>query len=75
MTTRLLSTPLFVAATILLACDGCNTGGPPDVGSGREPYVDEWVEEIRGPAAQIKKLSIGDRLTSDNFANRGNIEV
>jgi hypothetical protein len=70
MTTRLLSFPLLVVA--LVGCDGCPQ--TPDVGEKR-PYVDEWVMEMAGPAAQIESLSIGDRLTSDNFANRGDIEV
>jgi hypothetical protein len=72
MTTRLLSLPLLVAtATSLMSCT--EDHGP--VGAGREPYVDDWVMEMSGPAAQIESLSIGDRLSSDNFANRGDIEI
>jgi hypothetical protein len=72
MTTRLLSLPLLVAAaTSLVACNGDSTS----IGEGREPYVDEWVMEMAGPAAQLTSLSIGDRISSDNFANRGDIEV
>lgn len=75
MTTRLLSIPtLFAIATPLLACTGCPSDDTSPTGT-RQPYVDEWRTEISGPAAQITSLSIGDRLTSDNFANRGNIEV
>ena len=75
MTTRLLSLPLLVAtATPLFACTGCPGDNTP-IDSGREPYVDEWRVEASGPAAALTSLSIGDRLTSDNFANRGNVEV
>ncbi len=73
MTTRLLSLSLLAAATTLLpACKGDDGS---DDGGSREPYVDDWRVEMSGPAAQISSLSIGDRLTSDNFANRGDIEV
>lgn len=74
MTTRLPSLPLLFAALSLVACDGCKTDDT-DIGAGREPYVDDWRVELSGPASQIKRLSIGDRLISDNFANRGDIEV
>ena len=73
MTTRQLSLTLLVTLTPLLACNGCT--GDDGVGENREPYVDDWEEVASGPAAQITTLSIGDRLTSDNFANRGDIEV
>lgn len=75
MTTRLHSLSLLVAiATPVLACTGgCNTDDGED--DTRQPFVDDWQEELSGPAAQITKLSIGDRLTADNFANRGNVEV
>jgi hypothetical protein len=75
MTTRLLSLPLLLAvASPLVVSTGCPRDEP-GVGDDREPYVDDWRTELSGPAAQIKSLSIGDRLTSDNFANRGDIEV
>jgi hypothetical protein len=72
MTTRLLSLPLLVLAALPLACQDDNG---PGIGEGREPYVDQWRTELSGPASQINRLSIGGRLASDNFANRGNIEV
>jgi hypothetical protein len=83
MTMRLLSRSLLVVAvTPTVACTTCGTEGfelgdddGPSFLEGREPYVDEWVMEMAGPAAQIENLSIGDRLTGDNFANRGDIEV
>ncbi len=74
MTTRLLSLSLLAAAsTLLTACQTGDDGG--GIGAGREPYVDDWEVVASGPAAQLTQLSIGDRLTSDNFANRGDIEV
>lgn len=72
MTTRLLSTSLLLATTLLAACP---TDDTPPIDAGREPYVDDWRVEMSGPAAQIESLSIGDRLANDNFANRGDIEV
>jgi hypothetical protein len=74
MTTRLLSLPLLLVTVVPLACTGCKDDGT-DPDAGRQPFVDDWQMELSGPAAQITSLSIGDRLTSDNFANRGNIEV
>ena len=71
MTTRLLSLSLLVAASTFATACGTD-GGEPDT---RKPYVDDWKVELSGPAAQITKLSIGDRIASDNFANRGDIEV
>ncbi|MFO7564152.1 MAG: hypothetical protein R6X02_16015 [Enhygromyxa sp.] len=73
MTTRLLSLPLLVVAATSLACVNQDDG--PDVGEGREPYIDSWRVEASGPASQVTSLQIGNRLTSNNFANRGNIEV
>lgn len=78
MTTRTLHPAILsaiavmsVAATVTLTgCNGDDT--PPDV---RAPFVDEWVTEAELPAAQFVALSIGDRLASDNFSNRGDIEV
>lgn len=72
MTTRLLSLSLLVAAsTLATACQP----EPPSGSDDRKPYVDDWKVELSGPAAQITQLSIGDRIASDNFANRGDIEV
>jgi hypothetical protein len=64
-----------MAAVISVAAfsTGCtNDNTPTEV---RAPYVDEWVTEAELPAAQFTSLSIGDRLTSDNYFNRGDIEV
>lgn len=77
MTKRLLFPSLFVAATLSLPSLGCqpdDDGGPTD-SSDRSPVLDTWREEISGPASQITKLVIGGRLASNNFANRGDIEV
>lgn len=42
----------------------------------RQPYLDEWRVVAETPdAAAIEFLSIGDRETVDNFANRGDVEV
>jgi hypothetical protein len=79
MTKRTLS-PAFlypVLAVVISAATVSLTGCPggtddPEV---RAPFVDEWVTEAELPAAQFTSLSIGDRLASDNFSNRGNIEV
>ena len=72
MTKRLLPhTLLLLAATATLsACPGDDTG-PAE----RLPYVDSWEEVSVLPAAQFGLLSIGDRISSDNYSNRGNVEV
>lgn len=72
MTTRRITCSLLLAVSALVTACGDDGNSPKE---GREPYVDEWRVELTGPAAMIDKLSIGDRLTSDNFANRGDIEV
>jgi hypothetical protein len=41
----------------------------------RLPYRDSWREELVLPAAGLERLIIGGRTTSDNFANRGDIEI
>lgn len=72
MTKRPLPPSLFVVSTILLsACPQENPGSDGPL----RAFEDEWRTEISGPAAQIDKLVIGDRLTGDNFANRGDIEI
>ncbi|PRQ03007.1 hypothetical protein ENSA5_19460 [Enhygromyxa salina] len=76
MIKRLLPPALLVASStaFLIASPGCG-GAPEDPTEIREPYLDSWEEVAQLPAAQFGKLSIGDRLTSDNFANRGDVEV
>jgi hypothetical protein len=76
MTKRLLFPSLFVATLSLtsLGCQPAGDDGPTD-SSDRSPVLDSWREEISGPASQISKLVIGGRLASNNFANRGDIEV
>ena len=72
MTKRLLSPTLLTLATltVLASCT------PPDDGPAtRLPYVDDWETVATLPAAQFDLISIGDRVSSDNFANRGDIEV
>ncbi|MFV8750594.1 purine-nucleoside phosphorylase [Nannocystaceae bacterium ST9] len=41
----------------------------------QQAYLDEWRVVAEGNVSTLKFLSIGDRLTYDNFANRGDIEV
>lgn len=52
---------------------GCSETTPTE--EDRAPYVDDWRTEAELPADQFTYLSIGDRETSDNFANRGDVEV
>jgi hypothetical protein len=66
---------LFAAAISTASLTGCPGGGPDDPTDQRAPILDEWVVEAELPAAQFVSLSVGDRLASDNFSNRGNIEV
>jgi hypothetical protein len=80
MTKRTLSPAvhhLAMAAVISVAATASLTGcpAPDDPTDIRQPFLDEWVTEAELPAAQFVKLSIGDRISSDNFSNRGNIEV
>jgi hypothetical protein len=64
---------LYAVAISTVACTGCpGDNTTPDT---RAPFVDEWVVEAELPAATFVSLSIGDRLSSDNFSNRGDIEV
>ena len=44
-------------------------------GSTREPYRDEWREELVVAAAEVQHLDVGGTMFRDNFANRGDIEV
>jgi hypothetical protein len=68
---------LFYAAVIAVAAPACQIGYdlPDEPIDTRAPWVDEWQVEAELPAAQFVALSIGDRLTSENFANRGDVEV
>jgi hypothetical protein len=77
MTKRTLSPAVLYATVISLAATASLTGCPrqDDPTDIRAPFVDEWVVEAELPAAQFVSLSIGDRLASDNYSNRGNIEV
>lgn len=61
---------LFALPCLLTACPT-----PPPTGGDRAPYVDEWELVDEGPATELRKLSIGGRISSDNFANRGDVEV
>ncbi|MFV8751793.1 purine-nucleoside phosphorylase [Nannocystaceae bacterium ST9] len=71
MNKRLL--PLLLPCLALLTA--CPTEPPNSNDGDREPYLDEWRVVAEGPADALKFLSIGDRLTMDNFANRGDVEV
>lgn len=73
MTMRLCSST-FLAVAVLASLSAC-PAEPPNPSDTRQPYVDDWQTEATLPAAQFRKLSIGDRIASDNFANRGDIEV
>ncbi|KIG11937.1 hypothetical protein DB30_02272 [Enhygromyxa salina] len=72
MTKRLLF-PAFLAVAAIASLSACNTDDDPT--NTRKPINDEWEEVASLPAAQFKLLSVGDRIASENFANRGNIEV
>jgi hypothetical protein len=74
MTKRTLHPAILSALVISIAAisTGCTPPEDPDI---RAPYVDDWQTEAELPAAQFAALSIGNRLSSDNFSNRGNIEV
>lgn len=65
--------PLLFSLSCLVLLTACPA--PPPTGANREPYVDEWETVQEGPATNLKFLSIGGRISSDNFANRGDIEV
>ena len=56
------------------AADSTETGEDEHVGT-RGPYRDIWREELVLPAAGFARLIVGGLLTSDNFANRGDIEI
>lgn len=72
MTKRLLS-PAFLAVAAIASLTGCTNSDPPE--DTREPIVDEWEQVASLPAAQFGLLSVGDRISSENFSNRGDIEV
>jgi hypothetical protein len=77
----------FVSVSSLaLLLAACCPDSPPDSAdstetgldepiSGRGPYRDIWREELVLPAAALWRLIVGGRLTNDNFANRGDIEI
>jgi hypothetical protein len=65
--------PALAVAIAVAATSGC--GGGPEPIEERAPYVDEWVTEAELPASQFVFLSVGNRISSDNFSNRGNVEV
>lgn len=67
---------LSIVCVLLPGCVGSCVGDPPpDSGGDIEAYVDSWETVVVGPASVLEHLSIGDRSTNDNFANRGDIEV
>lgn len=74
---RLLSlSSLASIALALTACPNGNDDGDDEgIGAGRAIFIDEWTLVTQGPAADLELLSIGDRESMDNYANRGNIEV
>lgn len=77
MTKRTLHPAILLPAMAVVILVAISTGcqPPDDPTDVRAPYVDEWVTEAELPAAQFEALSIGNRLSSDNFSNRGDIEV
>jgi hypothetical protein len=52
-----------------------STSGETDEFPHRQPVRDEWREELVLAAAGVRHLVVGGVLTSDNFANKGDIEV
>ena len=44
-------------------------------GEERVPFVDEWDTVFEAPGSNFTLLKVGGRISSDNFANRGDIEV
>lgn len=72
MTKRTLH-PAILSLIAIASLTGCKQ--PDNPADARAPYVDEWQTEAELPAAQFVALSIGDRIASDNFSNRGDIEV
>ncbi|MCA9696826.1 MAG: purine-nucleoside phosphorylase [Myxococcales bacterium] len=73
---RLLSlSSLACLATVLTACPNGDGNDDEGIGAGQAIYVGEWALVTQGPVADLDLLSIGDRETMDNYANRGNIDV
>lgn len=72
MTKRTLFPAILLVTSVVATSTGCT---PPDPVTESAPFVDEWQVEATLPAATFLNLYVGDRLTSDNFANRGNIEI
>lgn len=76
MIKRLLTPSLLLCAAASIG--GCPQNDDTSIGEGRQPYVDEWETVLEVPAsslANLGTLSIGDRETMENFANRGDVEV
>jgi hypothetical protein len=71
MNKRLLSLALLPSLALLTACPA----PPPTTSEDRKPYIYEWETVAEGPVDAITKISIGDRITTDNYANRGDVEV
>lgn len=71
MNKRLLSLALLPSLALLTACPE----PPPTTPEDRKAYVDDWETVAEGPVDALTKISIGDRLTTDNYANRGDVEV
>ena len=74
MTKRLLPHTLLSIAAFAMLSAGCNGGGD-DGDLPRVPFVDDWETVATLPAAQFGLISVGDTITSDNFANRGDVEI
>jgi hypothetical protein len=70
MNKRLLSLLALPCLALLTACPE-----PPPGNTEGRPYIDEWRTELEGPADMLTFLSIGNRQTMDNYANRGDVEV
>lgn len=77
--TRLLHLGLLLCTVSTQACIGSCfpirtielSGG----GEARVPFVDEWDTVFEAPASDYTLLKVGGRISGDNFANRGDIEV